>query len=239
MPATTITADQVVQRARAVLIEFDIDLIEDERLWTELGDEDLRLLEEIVYLNNPSFPLPGDSSTTINKTGGNFNAAGYSLPAGPTPPVFWRPRAFAVVKTGGKRVEGQFVPAAYRYQVPDFQPSAYILADKIRPVDGQAALEADLKYGWLNSTDIELSYVTKPGGVVDAESALGCPDECLPYLGYWLAWFQATRAKPGTEIVGQIAEKLTFQKQRLTQTVRRYGGPNLLGRIARFETPAG
>lgn len=219
-------ASDVIVRARDVLAEFDVNLIEDKRLFWELTDEVRRMVERLIQVNNAAFPFPSDYAPSVDV--GSAWAESYAIPndGGGTPRSFWRARRLTLTYGNGRKQYVQLVEEKAAYSVPQVQPSAYIIGEDLYPVDGVSdGLLASRVFGWNDASTVDLVALREPLAVDDKGDDVEAPDEALPYLGYWLAKFMATRAKADDGIVEQIRSDMNARHQELIGTVEAYPGP--------------
>ncbi|MDX1384774.1 MAG: hypothetical protein R3190_14070 [Thermoanaerobaculia bacterium] len=211
----------VIDRARTVLIGFDTKFILDAQLFRELTDEQETLLERTVEGPNQSFALPGDQSDIVALT--PYQAA-YTLPAD-----LWRIRRVELVRSVGDPVDVQLVAASWRHGVPPTWPSAFVtgpygahelvLLDGV--YDGQLTSRT---YGWEAASIANVHSITEPVAITAVGQTMDAPDAARSYLAHWLAVYMATRGHVSDSEVKQIRDRRDAELQSYLQTVAGFPG---------------
>lgn len=211
------TAATVIALARQALIEFidDTQFITDAEMLVLLSAEIPLLLDRILALNNPSFPLPDDATQTIDVSA--LAADGYALHVN-----FWRARRVEL-RAGTARSRVTLVPESAGYSVPDRVPSAFILGKKLFAVDGAPTLVADRVHGWAGATEARVLWIPIPADLAAAGDTVKSPDEARAALAAHLAYQMAVRAKPAGGIIDKLMTRREEAYAALDGTVLRYG----------------
>ena len=207
----------VIDRARGVLIGFDTKFILDAELLRELSDEQENVIDRTVEGPNQGLPLPGDASDSVTLT--PF-AASYALPV-----TAWRLRAVELVRSAGDPSDVQLVAPSQRKGVPPTFPSAYVIGTNIFPIDGVFdGLLASRTYGWESAATAAVDFVTKPVDLTSLAQTMDAPDEARSYLAHWAAVFMATRGHVSQAEVGQITARRDIEFLKYSATVNGFPG---------------
>jgi len=211
-------ASEIITMARDTMLGFDAGFLPtDAELLVRLSEEQRKLLEELLRLDNMAFVLPGDASGSVSVA---VYAASYALPA-----TLWRLREAEVTFSTGPSKTLKLVPSNWRHTVPQYTPSAYVKGSSFYPIDNGSTRI----HGWSTASTVEFDFVTEPVNLTAASDTVASPDEAKGYLAHHLAHFMAVRGKVAEATLREVKELRDREKQRLMGLAKSVPGAEQFG----------
>jgi hypothetical protein len=212
-------ASAAIAAARERWVEFsEVEFLEDAETLAELHTADVYLLDRILQVQNPLYPLDDlCAEGAIDGVRGPW----------PLPADFWRARYLETEYLDGVRRRIHTIPASHARGIPALVPAGYIMRRTFHPVDGlydsPTAALAGRRWGWEDCKTLHVKYVARPAELASAASPLGCPPDALRYFARRLAVFMAVRAKAEDIPVRLFKAEVESAEAALLETVASYG----------------
>lgn len=197
-------ASEILTYARDTMLGFNTGFLpQDTELLVRLSQEQRKLLEELVHIDNMALDLPGDTSDTVDVS---VYAASYALDV-----TLWRVRQAEVTYSAGPPKTLRIVPSSWRHTIPQFTPSAYIKGGSFYPLDNGSSRI----HGWNLASTVVWDFITEPTDLTAGSDTVATPDEALGYLGHFLAHYMAVRGKVAEQTLREIKASRDQEKLRL------------------------
>lgn len=211
-------AHEILFGARQYLLGLGVEIADDDQVWSELDEEQRRLVDAIIGVGNAGYPLPGDRwvGADVDST-----ATPWALEV-----RMWRFRRCMLQYSDGTatRTVRLVNEEQGRVTPPPVQPAAFVFQAAINGIGAAAAAMADRKWGWRNGERVLLLYVETPEAVTSADSTLAAPDDAKKYLMRYVGRFLACRRPDlGAETRGLLEADVNRARKELLEAVDRYG----------------
>lgn len=199
-------ASEPIGLARDTMLGFDYSFLPQEtELLRRLAQEQRKLLEELILLENMALELPGDKQFSVDIS---TYVASYSVPSD-----LWRVRQTTVEFSTGPDMAVRRVPSSWRNRVPQYQPAMYLQGSSFFPIDNGSTRT----YGWSGAAAVVWDYITEPTDPAAATDLMEVPDEALEYLGAFLAHYMGVRGKVAELTLRELKGHREAAKARLLQ----------------------
>jgi hypothetical protein len=208
----------VIDLARDHGIDYDIRFAEDDDLFREITQIERRLIEQLVRVSPWQYPLLGDTLGTISVA--TWVPNGYLLP------VFWRFRSALLFEQDNPfGLPVQLVDGTWAGSIPQVHPSAYLLNNRLVPLDGVTSSVAPVRrFGWAGAHEMVIRTVQEPTPKTARDQVVALLDDALDVMAYALVNFMAKRGRTPDAVVAQIRQDYKEAQQEFFSQAQSYPG---------------